>query len=515
MGWIQNLLVKLLHIVPAREKEITIREAYTFQQNVIKNRIWYNGEPAELEQFFKKYAIWGVNNTRFWSAIPNSQIRKIHSGIVSMVIDRYKDIVISDINSIDFGEEGDFTPIKDLWEEIEKDNNFIDTLSEAVQNVLIAGDGAFKISTDQVSKYPIIQFYDMENVEFVYRYGRLQEIKYYTDYEKEGKGYRLQETYGKGYIRYKLYDNKGHEQNLKELEETKHLSDERFDGDFIMGMPFMVFKSMKWKGRGKALFDTKSDVLDALDEIISQWLDAIRLGRIKRYIPEELLPKDETTGELLAANPFDNDFLALAGGMEEGTKSEITISQPQILYEAYVNSYTSYMDIVLQGIMSPSTLGIDLKKTDNAESQREKEKITLHVRGKIIEAVTNTIPELIERVLMVYDVLSGRVPGEYDVSIKFGEYASPDFDSTVETISKARTASIMSIEKAVEELYGDSMTEEEKEEEIKRLKAEQGIAEMEEMKVGDDLEGFDQQQTVQNGKAGIQTTADNIEGVDT
>ena len=38
----------------------------------------------------------------------------------------------------------------------------------------------------------------------------------------------------------------------------------------------------------------------------------------------------------------------------------------------------------------------------------------------------------------------------------------------------------MSLEASVEQLYGDTWTEEEKEEEVTRLKAEQGIVEMEE-----------------------------------
>lgn len=44
------------------------------------------------------------------------------------------------------------------------------------------------------------------------------------------------------------------------------------------------------------MFDTKTDVLDGLDEVISQWIDAIRMGRIKRYIPENLIPRDPDTG---------------------------------------------------------------------------------------------------------------------------------------------------------------------------------------------------------------------------
>lgn len=69
--------------------------------------------------------------------------------------------------------------------------------------------------------------------------------------------------------------------------------------------------------------------------------------------------------------------------------------------------------------------------------------------------------------------------------LKFGEYASPDFDSTVETVTNAKTGGIMSIEAAVDELYGDSKDENWKQEEIARLKAEQGIAEMEEPQTAD------------------------------
>ena len=81
------------------------------------------------------------------------------------------------------------------------------------------------------------------------------------------------------------------------------------------------------------------------------------------------------------ANPFDNDYVTIGANMSEGANQKIEISQPKISYEAYVNSYSGFLDMVLQGVMSPATLGIDLKKTDNAEAQREKEKVTLHVRN--------------------------------------------------------------------------------------------------------------------------------------
>lgn len=473
MSWIQNLIRKLLRIIPARDRDIHIREPYTFQQNIQKNRIWYQGEPTEIEQFFKKTAFTDIEGTRFWAATPNGKIRKIHSGIVEMTVDRYADIVLADLDAICLEGDGE---AQEEWDAAAEENCLEDVLADAIQQALALGDGAFKISTDECSSSPIIEFYEMDNVAFEKRYGRLVEIKFYTDYQKDEKAYRLEEAYGKGYIRYKLYDGSGKECEIGILDELKGLRDTAFDGDFIMGVPFMVFRSSKWKGRGKALFEGKTDVLDALDEVISQWLDAVRLGRIKRYIPDDLIPRDPETGELLPANPFDNDFIGIGSSVDEGAENKIDVSQPQISYEAYVNSYLNFLDMVLQGIMSPSTLGIDLKKTDNASSQREKEKITLHVRNKIVDALDKAIPQLVDRVLKTSDLMNGKLPGEYKASLKFGEYASPDFDSTVQTVAQAKASGIMSIEKAVDELYGDSMTEEEKEQEVARLKEEQGIA---------------------------------------
>ena len=139
--------------------------------------------------------------------------------------------------------------------------------------------------------------------------------------------------------------------------------------------------------------------------------------------------------------------------------------------------------------MSPATLGMDLKKTDNAEAQREKEKVTLHVRGKITAVLSDVLPALIERVMMVNDLIHGPAAKEYEVSVRFGEYAAPDFGTTVDTVVKAKQGGVMSIEQSIEELYGDSWTQEDKDAEVERLKAEQGLVDMEEPFDGADAFG--------------------------
>lgn len=489
MGWIKSMLtkaaIKYLNVQPALTNPITIQEAYTYETNVIRNKLWYRGEPYELDQFFKNVSGDPVNKARFWSAVPSEDlsIRKIHSGLPAMIADKLSDIVVADLDSIEVTGESDNT----LWEEIRKDNKFDDNLGDIIATTLVSGDGAFKLSIDtDISPYPIIEFFDGDKVEYITQRGRLKEIKFYTFYIKNSKQYKLAETYGKGYINYNLYDSNGNEVSLNILDETRELADVTYKDSFIMAVPLMFFKSPKFDGRGKSIFDTKSDSFDALDEVISQWIDAIRDGRVQKYIPEDLIPYNPNNGIKLKPNPFDNKFIAVGSDKSESAKNEIEMKQAEIRYEAYVESYSNAVDMCLQGIVSPSTLGIDLKKTDNAEAQREKEKTTLYTRGKLVDILTEVIPQLVNITLKTNDVLNKRNAGEYEVSVVFGEYASPSFDAVVETVGKAKSYGVMSIEQCIEEMYGDTWTDEEKEEEIKRIKEQNGYIEADEPKSVDD-----------------------------
>lgn len=479
MGWFKTMLtraaIKFLDVQPAMQSSIIIQEAYTYETNLIRNKLWYRGEAYELEQFFKNISSDPVNKSRFWCAVPSKDlsIRKIHSGLPAIMIDKLTDVVISDIDKI---EVEDSEILNNLWKEISEDNKFNEVLLEAIQNTLISGDGAFKLSIDtDISKYPIVEFFDGDRVEYIYNRGRLNEINFKTYYKKKEKRYTLIEMYGPGYVKYKLLDSKDQEVSLDILEETKNLKEVEYNDKFIMAMPLMFFKSSKYEGRGKSIIDNKSDCFDALDEVISQWIDAIRAGRVQKYIPENLIPNDPETGGLLKPNPFDNSFIKTACNVAEDAKNQIDMKQADINFQAYVESYSNAVDMCLQGIISPSTLGIDLKKTDNAEAQREKEKTTLYTRGKMIDTLTEVIPHLVNIILKTNDVLNKRNASEYEVSISFGEYSTPSFDSVVETVGKAKTLGIMSLQKCIDELYGDTMTDEEKALEVARIKEESGI----------------------------------------
>lgn len=189
-------------------------------------------------------------------------------------------------------------------------------------------------------------------------------------------------------------------------------------------------------------------------------------------------------------NAFDNRFIKIASDRAEGASNEITLQQANIPHESYLATYITALDLALQGIVSPSTIGIDVKKLDNAEAQREKEKTTLYTRNTIVEALQEFIPQLVNMTINSFNVLNRRPIEEVMVNVPFGEYANPSFESQVETVAKAKTSGIMSIEASVDELYGDSKDEQWKSEEVIRLKSEQGISEVDEPYVNTDLDGF-------------------------
>lgn len=492
MRWLDNMSEKIksgirswLRIEPAQRNTFHITETLDYESNAIKNRIWYRGDSEELSQLYSQLQ---GDRTRFWAATctPGLEIRKIHTGLPGMIADVLTSIVVADMHDIKIEDSR-----QSEWDKIAEDNNFNDLISDALSESLYIGDGAFKVSFDTaLSKYPIIEFYPGDKIDITHNRGRVKEVIFKTIYHHDKKEYLLLETYGYGYIEYEL-QREGKEIDITSIPQTAGLKPVVWKDNFCMAIPFKVFKSSKWKGRGKSIFDVKMDNFDSFDEAWSQWMDALRRNRTKEYIPEDMLPRNPNTGEVLKPNTFDNSYIQIDSPMQEKATKKIELVQGDIPHESYLSTYITALDLCLQGLISPSTLGIDVKKLDNAEAQREKEKATLYTRNKIVEAMQNTLPKLINTTMKAWDTWNKKAVKDMEVEVPFGEYANPSFESQVETVGKGKIQGIMSIEACVEELYGDSKDEKWKTEEVARLKAEQGIEVVDEPSVAgmDGIEG--------------------------
>lgn len=468
----------LLKLYPAAAHEITVEENLCFETNIAVNKLWFRGDGYELAQAYKQ--IDGMSGS-FWGSVPTRglEIRKIHTGLPKTMVNMLSGLVADDLQDLKFQSEAD----KLLWDSIAEENDFEGLVKQSIAQTLVTGDGAFKISMDSsVSEYPILEFYEADRVELQRKHGRIQEIIFLTTYTESGKNYTLHEHYGKGYVTYELYDAYGGKCQLSAISQTAGLQPVRWDGNFMLAEYLSFYESDKYDGRGQSIFDAKRDNFDALDEAWSQWMDALRSGRSKTYIPECLLPRD-ANGTIQRGNAFDNRFIQIGNDPGESAQHKIDVEQPSIPHDSYLSTYITALDLCLQGIVSPSTLGIDTKKLDNAEAQREKEKTTLYTRQTIVNALQRVLPKLITSAFYACQTAAGKPTEEVTAEVTFGEYANPSFESQVETVSKAKQGGIMSIEAGLDELYGDTKSDNWKLEEAARIRKEHGIVDMEEPSV--------------------------------
>ena len=533
MKWMEKLNENIkktvrswLNIQPANPFNFQINEMMDFEGHAILNRIWYRGDGNELEQIYQQNAEF-ADKQKFWASksTPGMDMRKIHTGLPGLTVKVLSFVVLPDMNDFEFENPAQ----EELWKKIEKDNKFHKKIESALKETLFIGDGAFKVAVDtSISEYPILEWYPGDRVEFVYQRDRIREIVFKTPYKEKGKTYVLNERYGYGYIINELYLG-DKLVDIKTIRSTENLVDITFDDSVMFAVPLMIYESSRYEGRGGSIFDEKLDSYDSLDETWSQWMDALRAGRAKTYIPECLIPHDPSTGMLVKPNPFDNRYFASDGDMREGQKNQVITDQPAIPHDSYMASYITALDLCLQGVISPSTLGIDTKKLDNADAQREKEKTTLYTRNAIVKALQETLPDVVAMCINADNIfLHKKGVEEVNVNVSFGEYANPSFESQVETIAKAKQGGIMSIERCVEELYGDTLDEHCKEEEIIRLKAEQGIQDMEEPAVnmaagnfhidlegGEGDEGKSRTTNVQDEPKGVSGTTSSSKGTGT
>lgn len=477
---IRTMIRTFLQIDPAPQQSFHITETLDWQGNAIQNRLWYRGDAAELNEFYRQAA--DGSTQRFWGAVPTRglEIRKCHTGLPREIIETLSGLIVADLNDLEFPEREK----ADLWADIARENDFRSLVTEALNGCMVIGDGAFKVSLDpQVSGLPILEWYDGDRVEFVRQRGRVREVIFTGHYPK---GHILREHYGYGYVRYHLFRGET-EVGLDTLEETAALRDVTFDPSLLLAVPFRLKTSNKWRGRGQSFFEGKTDAFDALDEAWSQWVEAMRQARPKTYIPDSLIPRDAQTGALLKPSAFDVQYIKTDADMGENAKNEIALRQATFFAEQYSATYVTALDLALQGLISPSTLGIDTKKLDNAEAQREKEKTTLYTRQLIISALTGTLERLVDVTFKAWATLIGGTLEDTEVDVTFGEYANPSFEAVVETLSNPNTP--MSIEAKVDELWGSAKDEKWKSEEVRRIRQEQGLTEAEEPAVSAELGG--------------------------
>lgn len=457
---IRNKMRDFLKITENTTTSLIINTTMNHDTEANFNKVLYRSDPTELQQAFKQL---DTGTGTFWAAVPshNRQIRKISTRMYPGIIDRHSDILITGMNPPKIENHEDQEIFNNIFSDV-NEQSFNDIIKKLDTDVMVTGDACVKVTIDtELSEYPILEVVDGSQFEPIYKRNKLHEIVFYTEYHEKKKRYTLQEKYGKGYIKYRLFNEDGKEVPMGTVEELENLQDVEFAGDYIMAVFVKYWDSPKYKNRGRNLINNY-DAIDALDEIVSQWQDAVRRGRVNKYIPSNMIPRDQN-GRLMASNPFDNDFIATASSGQEGS-DKIESIQPDIQYEAYETTYVSRLqDLLMSSGMSPSSMGIDAKKyDDNATAQREREKLTGWTRAQRIEKLNIVIPKIINIVLMTYENMIGATVKEHTSTASFDEFASPTLEEIIEVLNKACPGQKLMSNKTVVEMMANALNRDKK-----------------------------------------------------
>lgn len=415
-------------------------------------------------------------NNAFWNTESNRNLCKRTTAISKVVLDALVNIVTENYNGIVIDNE----KYANIWKDIEKQNDFFDLLMKAVKQSLVLGGGAFKITFDSdKSEFPALSFVSYKKCLVEYDNKELSKITFFDRvYYKNDNKYILHEIYEKGKISYKLFNDDDTEVSLTTLEQTSNLKDIEFtDKNFMAAVHYKIIDSSRYEGLGSSIYESKLDILDALDETFTNYMLTIRLSAPKIFISEDCYKIDPKSGRRKIKDTIFNPFFVLSNQNPLECNSKIQLVQSTLNSDEYGKTMSQLISLFCADLISLSTINLNIENTalitsESGEAIREKEKQTLYTINKIKNSLFNILPQLVVTTLSLYDMINNRKTkiSESDITIDFSDYINPSLESKIETIKKGtKDMILLTPEEVVDELYGYTLTDEEKEKLTEKL----------------------------------------------
>lgn len=468
--------------------------------------VWYDGDGDELLNFYTRanvidynYEPFYMRNKKnyFWAiSSKEAQIKRTHSGQPRNIVDTLVNIMPFPLVSC--GEESSATneSLKKILKEAAVQRVYKE---EQLPLTLVEGWGCWKINWDRdVSDYPMALYYRAENVDFIYRSGRITGAIFRSYYTTDKQKYVLVETRHTEWnseanrreliVENELFRVLGTSVGVSEatleavsFESVPELANteqkvvlENFSK--LLAVPCILLGNTSQQGGyGRSIFTGKLDLFDDLDQALSQASNAVRLSTPIEYLNSEYLERDRN-GMPKKPVSYDRKYVMMEGqknadGISVGDPVQIT--QPNVDFTRYDNHAVQILLQILNGILSPATLGIEIAKKDNAAAQREKEKVTIFTRNMLIDGEIEILRELCSQLLCAKELMDRQeiTVHEYDVAVKFNEFADDSFENKLEVLGKAYDMEELSPEMYIERLYGDTLSQSEKKDELKFLKS--------------------------------------------
>lgn len=490
---------------PGYERETFINDDDYAQKTKLREyRVWYDGDSDELLNFYTRQNTIDYNYEPFYSrnkksyfwciASTEEDIKKTHSGQARNIVDTLVNICgvpVVSTGKISPDMELPNLPLENLEKMIEE-NNFWTELyqQEQMPLTLVEGWGCYKINwNSDISDYPMVYYYTAENVDYIKIGKRIIGIVFKDYYlTKEGKRILLLETRRiekrNLIIEKEAYELSGEDEEARkiELDSIEELQDIEpriiIEGyNKFLAQPCKFFEDLNPNLEGRSIFKGKIDLLDDLDQCLSQSANTVRRSTPLEYFNTDFLERDRKTGMPIQPKVYDRKYSSFTGGKRDDGANNVSMpvvtTQPQLDFARYSNEAVAILMQIIDGVMSPASLGIDLSKRDNADAQREKEKVTIFTRTTIIRQEEKILKELFSQWLCAYELMTkGEITTfDYDISVRFSEFADTSFENKIERLGDAYTNGLMSPEMFLEKLYNKNLTDKEYQRELDYLKS--------------------------------------------
>ena len=464
-----------------------------------ENYLWYKANPDYLMWFYTRGIVQnGLQNimnqflarnwvSYYWTTSAlETEIKRTHSGLPRQTI-TFIDRALGD-PMFKLEDKGQEKQLKTIL----KSNNALSTFSKQKRLDAVIGDGAFIVNIDSVlSEHPILEYIDGRDCQFEFVGDKITAVLVFKRYNVNGEIYTCVERRtterkkhlitGKNktlsVIEYALFRNDSErgfiECPLSTIEQTKGLKERNvYDLPFMLAIPCMREIDDESK-RGVSMFRGRLDIFDDLDQSLSMESNTLRASTPVEYLDENSLEHDDD-GNAIKPSVYGKQFITYKGSANYNEASKgITTVFYNIDYTKLSVESQENVSRALNGWISPASFGFDISRKDNALAQREKEKITIQTLKDYKEYLI-PIYENVSKVLIACDNLMQNAKYKYEdikVEVAFKDYATPSLSEKINTYKDAVKDGVMSVERFIQECYGDESEESQEREKQAILKS--------------------------------------------
>ena len=454
-------------------------------------RTWY--EATGSEELYRFYATrfppqYFYNTNSFYRVSRNSDIPALHYNLAQVITKTMANLVFAKEPEIDVetGNKKTDAKVQPMLNDAWTDNRKLEILRKAAEIESYSGAVGFKfiMDTDE-SQYPIIQLYPKEDMEIRRKYDRVFEICFKDYYPIDGdtNPFVLYSVYGRGYIRYEMYQETWdpasnklgmNPMDLSKVPQCANLKNIEFlDSN---GQPTKRMMAVYKENKECARSDYYGIIDDMvfLDELYSNMADFMRKSKIKTYLHDNSVIKDQddVTGapKTIIPNSYDTSNIVIPDSNPNWQESEI--KRDVIMVKDGFEGYTSLFEKTLSKTLSTVGLSVNtvLMSHDAYGSEASgaalsiKERASMRTRNDKLNRWRETISQISNILFMLSNASSFSSGTQISINtdfkddsfvVKFPEYEEIDVKDKVALVIQKLNAGLMTKEDAWLELYPD------------------------------------------------------------